>query len=353
MTSLTKSSSSVAAANVSCQTAQKKSYHVGRRILLTLMIALASLTGFVRPLAAQFTGPALTTPPPSHSTPVPTTSTTVLYPKNPVIYLSPGDVVAVHLYGSAEYAPIVRVSLDSTMQLPLIGVISVKGLTIDQTEDLIAKRLKQLGMYLDPQVTIEVTESIAASVTLTGEAHAVVPVTGQRSLLEVLALAGGLPATASRIVSIDRPGVANPIVVDLGTDPLQSKQANIPVYPGDTIVTSRVGVVYLLGDFHNVGAIPIVQSSPLTLLQVASLGGGPRNVARYSQLRIIRTNGTERSLIHVDLMKVMKGHAPDPILQADDIVYLPDNLIKDLLSNGGAGVLVGLASVALYAVPIL
>ncbi len=353
MTSLTNLSSSVAALTVSDQTTEKKSAFAGGRPLLLLLLILASLAGLDRPLSAQFTGPALMTPPPQRNPLVPTTASTVLYPKNQVIYLSPGDVVSVHIYGSAEYAPIVRVSLDNTMQLPLIGVISVKGLTIDQTEDLIAERLKTLGMYLDPQVTIEVTESTASSVTITGEAHAVVPVTGQRSLLEVLAVAGGLPPTASRVISIDRPGVTKPIIVDLGTDPLQSKQANIPIFPGDTIVTSRVGVVYLLGDFKAVGAIPIVQSSPLTLLEVASLGGGPRNIAKYSDLRIIRTNGTERSLIHVDMMKVMKGHAPDPILQADDIVYLPDSLLKNTISSGGISILLGVASLLIYSIPVL
>lgn len=346
-------SNSVAALPVSSPVAGERNFSANGRFLLGLLFVLASLAGFSRPGLAQFTGPALMTPPTQRNPIVPTTSAAVLYPKNQVIYLSPGDVVAVHVYGSPEYGPIVRVSLDSTMQLPLIGVISVKGLTIDQTEDLIASRLKTLGMYLDPQVTIEVTESIASSVTITGETHAVVPVTGQRSLLEVLAVAGGLPATASRIISIDRPGVSKPIVVDLGTDPLQSKQANIPIYPGDTIVTSRVGVVYLLGDFHNVGAIPIVQSSPLTLLEVASLGGGPKNIAKYSDLRIIRTNGTERSLIHVDMMKVMKGHAPDPILQADDIVFLPDSLLKNTISSGGISILLGAASLLIYSIPIL
>lgn len=314
-----------------------------------LLLLFALLAGLASTANAQFTGPALMAPPPSRETVVPTTSTALLHPRDTTLHLQPGDVVAVHLYGSPEYTPLVRVSLDGTMQLPLIGVISVKGLTLDQTEDLIASRLKTLGMYNNPQVTVDVTESAASSVTVSGELHAVVPVSGERSLLQILAVAGGLPPTASRVISIDRPGVAKPIVVDLGTDPLESSRSNIPVFPGDTIITSRVGVVYLLGSFRNVGAVPIVQSSPLTLLEVASLGGGPRVESKYSDLRIIRTDGNKRTLLKVDMMKVMKGHAPDPILQADDIVYLPNSLIKSLITSGGLSVLLGVASVALYA----
>ena len=121
-----------------------------------------------------------------------------------------------------------------------------------------------------PQISIQLTESPNQIATITGELHGVVPVIGQRRLFDVLAAAGGLPPTASHIITIQRAGVAQPIVIDLGTDPAQSDKANIPIFPRDTIVVSRVGVVYLLGAFKKQGAIPLPQTSPLTLMQVAA-----------------------------------------------------------------------------------
>ena len=155
-------------------------------------------------------------------------------------------------------------SLDGTLQLPLIGVVSVRGLTIDRAENLIAQKLKTAGMYNDPQVTIQIIESTNGVITISGEAHAVVPASSERGLLEVIAAAGGLPITASHTIVIDRPGVEKPIVVDLGNDPLHSKEVNVPLYPGDTVVVSRVGVIYMLGEFKTPGVIPIQQNSPLT-----------------------------------------------------------------------------------------
>ena len=64
---------------------------------------------------------------------------------------------------------------------------------------------------------------------------------------------GGLPTTASHIITINRTGVAEPITVDLGTDPAKSAAANIPIFPRDTIIVPRVGVVYLLGAFKTPG----------------------------------------------------------------------------------------------------
>ncbi len=108
MNSLTNLSNSVAMPAASGRIAQKKSFLASGRPMLFLLLLLVSLTGLDLSLSAQFTGPALMTPPAQRNPVVPTTAATVLYPKNQVIYLSPGDLVAVHIYGSLEYAPIVR-----------------------------------------------------------------------------------------------------------------------------------------------------------------------------------------------------------------------------------------------------
>lgn len=82
----------------------------------------------------------------------------------------------------------------------------------------------------------------------------------------MLAIAGGLPSTDSHTVGINRPGLPEQIVINLGTDPAKSDLANIPVFAGDTIVVPRIGVVYRLGTFKVQGPIPLQQNSPLTLM---------------------------------------------------------------------------------------
>jgi len=312
-----------------------------------LVLVAAILILQPSPAHSQFSGPALTLP--SLGGPVSSSPNTASRPHLLPAKLSPGDLVTVHLYGSSDYGPIVRINLDGTIQLPLIGIISVANLTVGQAEDLIEQRLKSEGMYLDPQITLEIAETSAQVVTVAGEAHTVIPVTGERHLLELLAIAGGLPPTASHRITVNRPGVDEPIVVDLPTDPLRSQQANILIYPGDTIVLARVGVVYLLGQFRAPGAIPITQNSPLTLMQATSLAGGALFNARYDDLRIIRTVDHERTLVKVDVKQVMLGKLPDPILQPDDILFLPTSPMKAALSSGGLSVLLNLASVMLIA----
>jgi polysaccharide export outer membrane protein len=51
----------------------------------------------------------------------------------------------------------------------------------------------------------------------------------------------------------------------------------------------------------------------------------------------------------VNLSRVIAGKDPDPILQNDDIVMVPTNLIKAAIKGGGVGIAIGLV----YAIPLL
>ena len=253
------------------------------------------------------------------------------------------------LFGVLDFSPPVRVSADGNIQLPLIGIVPVGGLTIERAENLIAQRLIDAGMYRNPQVSLQITEAASQFVTLSGEMHGIIPIAGERRLLDVISAAGGLPVTASHVITIQRPGLEKPIVVDLGTDPTRSANANVTVLPRDTILISRVGVVYMLGAFKAQTAIPLQQTTPLTLLQATALAGGANFEGKHSDLRIIRTTGLERKLVVVDLRDVQRGKAPDPLLQADDIVFLPTDALRGALKNGGLNTITGIASLLIIA----
>jgi polysaccharide biosynthesis/export protein len=315
---------------------------------------------------AQFSGPALGISTPVNPPVVITTDQAILYPTNRDIYLGREDLLTVRLYGSTDYTPTVRVGIDGTIQLPLVGSLQVEGLTLHQAQDLIAHKLIAAGMYRDPQVSIQITESPNQIATVIGEVHGIVPIMGERHLYDVLAAASGgglpnmtttvvvggtgLPTTASHIITINRYGQKDPITVDLGTDPAKSVAANIPIFPRDTIIVPRVGVVYVLGAFKIQGAIPLQQNSPMTLMKVAALAGGPGFEGQESDLRIIRSIGVDRQVVRVDIRKVIQGKAPDPVLQPEDIVFLPTNPMKAAIKSGGLSTLLGIASILLIAI---
>jgi polysaccharide export outer membrane protein len=309
--------------------------------LVTLMIGATA--------QAQFSGPSIAASTPVNLPVTLTTDPAILYPQNRDIRLGAGDLIAVRIYGAGDYLPQGPITLDGSVQLPLIGNIHVDGLTLHEAERLIAGKLIAAGMYRDPQVTVQLMESPNQIATLTGEVRGIVQLRGSKRLLDVIAASGGLPATASHVVTIHRVGLNQPIVVDLGTDPATSEHANVPIFAGDTIVTARTGVVYILGAFKNQGAVPLQQNSPLTLMQAAALSGGPGFEGKSKDLRLIRTIGLERKIVRVDIRRVMDGKDPDPVLQVDDIVFLPSSAMKAAVKSGGLSTLLGFASILLIA----
>jgi len=305
----------------------------------------AMLFGLAIPVSAQFNGPSIQTGGQLNQ-PTPLTSDPTLLNPNPRdVRLVLGDQITVRVFGQGDYSPTVRIGTDGNVELPLIGVVSLDHLTITEAERLIAAKLIEAHIYKDPQVTIQVSDGPNGTVTIVGEVHGLVPIVGSRRLLDVLAAAGGFTSSASHVITINRPGTPRPIIVDLGTDPATSTLANVPIFPGDTIVVARTGVVYLLGSFRSQGAIPLTSNTPLTLLEVASLSGGPSFVAKYNDLRLIRTVGDHRTVVTLDMKKIMYGKAPDPILQSNDIIFLPDSFIKSSMTNGTLSTILSLVSV--------
>jgi polysaccharide biosynthesis/export protein len=274
---------------------------------------------------------------------MPTTSaTSMLYPSED-FRLSPGDLIAVHLF-MEDYSATARIGMDGTVHLPFIGSVPVQGLSVAAAQELIADRLRTGRFYKEPEVIIQVLNTVNGTVLITGEVHGEVPVTNQRSLREVLLTAGGLPANASHTVKIVRPGLPEPIVVELGPDLAASSTADVPVHPHDIIQITRASVVYVLGAFLRQGAVPLDQATPLTLLQCAALSGGINFEGKYKDLRLIRTVGSERKVVEVDIKKIRDGKASDPILQANDIVFLPTDNTKAVLKSLGIGGVLGMVS---------
>lgn len=279
------------------------------------------------------------------SSATPYANQSMLYPGDD-FHLEPGDLILVRVF-MQDYVQTARLGSDGSVKLPFIGSVPLEGLTVRAAQTLIAERLRAGEFYKNPEVTIQVLDTVNGSVIVTGEVHAIVPVSTERSLREVLLIAGGLPATASHTVKIVRPGMAEPIVVDLGTDLAASSTASLPIHPHDIIQISRASVVYVLGAFQHQGAVPLDQAAPLTLLQVAALSGGINFEGKYADLRLIRTVGSERKVVKVDMKKVRDGRAPDPLLQANDIIFLPTDGMKAVLKSLGTGGVIGLAALLL------
>ena len=173
----------------------------------TLAILLAA-SSIAAPALAQTPTPTSSFPSAAAQSSTPTAtplaSQSMLYPGEDFL-LGPGDLIAVRVFLQSDYQATVRLTPDGAVELPFIGSVALSGLTIRQAQDKIADDLRTGGYYRSPEVTIQVLESINGSIIVSGEVKYVVPATGPRRLIDVISVAGGLPAIASHTVHIIRP----------------------------------------------------------------------------------------------------------------------------------------------------
>ena len=106
---------------------------------------------------------------------------------------------------------------------------------------------------------------------------------GARTLFDVISLAGGTTPKAGKLISIThRDTPQAPTTVSLSNDSTESIRSNVPIYPGDTIVVSKAGMVYVSGDVHRPSAVPMDNTS-MTVLQALAVAEGTNPTANLNK----------------------------------------------------------------------
>lgn len=103
------------------------------------------------------------------------------------------DLLAISVFGVQELAKDVRVNSNGQISLPLIGGVMAGGLTIPELEAALAQKYAS-GYLQKPQVSVFVKEFTSQRVTLEGAVvkPGIYPITGRTSLLQAIALGGGV-----------------------------------------------------------------------------------------------------------------------------------------------------------------
>lgn len=266
--------------------------------------------------------------------------------------LSTGDQLNVHMYDFPELAAGVQVHVDSEglIRLPYVGPIQVVGKLPSQLEQQIVELLQTKGLVKHPNVTVDVLTGASMGVDVLGQVLSprTVPLFAPAHLSYVLAQAGGLSGLAERKVTILRRGDQSPISVDYDPDAPNPAALSTLVYPGDIVTANNRGVYFVGGEVNRPGIYPMggamsvgqVQASNgegmvknITLLGALSQAGGITAIAARSHLHILRTVDGKRVDIEVNQVKLSEGKVADPILQPNDIIYLPPSYWRQQTNN--------------------
>jgi polysaccharide export outer membrane protein len=240
------------------------------------------------------------------------------------VKLGPGDLIEVSVYNVPELATKARVSNSGEVYLPLIDYVHVDGLTQEEAQTVIEKRLTDGGFVRNPHVTVFVDEATSQGVTLLGEVGkpGIYPDVPDHKLYEVISQAGGFTPSASRKIAIIRRNQPDPIRIDLPRNLADDISGNVEILPGDTITVPRAPIIYVVGDVGRPSGL-LVDNGTLTVLQALALAGGTNHTAKLGGVRLIRKTPSGMTETRIQLKKMLEAKAPDVTLQADDILFVP------------------------------
>ncbi len=268
-----------------------------------------------------------------------------------LVKLGPGDLIEVSVYNVPELATKARVSNSGDVYLPLIDYVHVDGLTQEEAQTLIEKRLADGGFVRSPHVTIFVDEAASQGVTVIGEVMkpGIYPDVADHKLYEVISEAGGFSAAASRKIAVIRRNQPDPIRINLPHNLADDLSGNIDILPGDTINVPRAPIIYVVGDVGRPSGL-LVDNGTLTVLQALALAGGTNRTAKLGDARILHKGPTGTTETKIQVKKMLEAKAPDVTLQADDILFIPVSAGK-VAAAKTAEVAIALATAAsIYAI---
>jgi polysaccharide biosynthesis/export protein len=272
-------------------------------------------------------------------------------PQQPVSHeyvLGPDDQLKIWALGVDELTDKpYRVDPAGYLDLPEIGRVKAAGLTLAGLRAELVERLKKLVLH--PQVSIDIVEYGSQPVTVMGAVNqaGVRQLQGSKTLMEVIALAGGLRADAGSTIKIARETDRGPIPLpDAKPDPTgkysvaavripdilaaRDPADNIMIQPHDVITVPLADRVSVIGDVKKPGPILLTNRSTISALEALALaeGLGPQPQPQNARVLRLVPGSIERKQIAIDLRKVQAGKAEDIALRPDDILFVPTSAPK-------------------------
>lgn len=278
-----------------------------------------------------------------------TSSTPAAAATEPLI--GPGDLIEFRVFGAPDMTQELRINGAGEAMVPLAGPVKIGGMTASEAQRAIESRLKDGGYLRNPRVSLFTKEYAMQGVSVLGEVGrpGVYPIQGQRRLYDLISQAGGITQRAGRSVTISRRSEPDKAIhYVLNNDPSKSMELNVEIFPGDTIVVSRAGVVYVVGNVAKPSGFTMENNDHLTVLEAIALAGGTGPGASLNSAKILRRSNGDMEQIETPLKPIFSAKSEDVPLRPGDILFVPDSKAKGLARRGLESIVQITTGLAIY-----
>ncbi|MBI5625240.1 MAG: polysaccharide export protein [Elusimicrobia bacterium] len=159
--------------------------------------------------------------------------------------ISPTDLVDITVFQQEDLTRKIRVTQNGTVALPLIGVVKIGGLSVDQASALLAEKYKEF--VINPQVSIFINEYAQRKIYVMGEVKSPgsfdLPVEAKLTVIEAITLAGGFTPIAApdrtKVVRV-RDGQNQSFAIEVSAITKRGeKDKDITLEPNDVVVVPQ------------------------------------------------------------------------------------------------------------------
>jgi polysaccharide export outer membrane protein len=152
--------------------------------------------------------------------------------------IGPRDVLEISVFGVPELSGSVTVADNGSIQVPLLGETPATGKTVRELQQDVAAKLA-INYLQNPQVTVVVKEYNSSAVILTGEVNkpGLYPLTGEMTLLQLVASGGGFKENSDSTVLVLRNANGKRSAARFDVSAIEDGRARDPLMQaGDTVV---------------------------------------------------------------------------------------------------------------------
>src|SRR5215831_6173443 len=278
-----------------------------------------------------------------------------------------GDVLEIRVYNRPQLSrDAVRVEGNGMIRMPLIdGEIQAAC----KTEGELAKEIsvRYARYYRNLPVDVFIKEYHAREVALIGAVNEQGRYQMQRHirLLELLTYAKGPSEKAGETINIVRgprmdscagetSAAANQeglITLPLNDTLRGVEAANPYVEAGDIVTIPEAEQVFVVGNVYAPKSLPLKEA--LTVSRAIAMAGGPLRDSKTDHVRVVRRSagGGSQSEMYVNLTAIARKKEADLVLQANDIVEVPESTGKSLIRSLMGAVAPSVAQVPVRVIP--
>lgn len=170
------------------------------------------------------------------------------------------DLLQISVFGVKDLDQEVRVNSNGQVSLPLLGAVPAAGKTVQDLESELARRYAA-GFLQNPQVSVFVKEYTSQRITLEGAVAkpGIYPITGRITLLQGIALAGGVDNNTADLSGIVLMRTINGKRMAAAYDLRDVRRGNVDdplLYGDDIIVVEQSGSKTLMRRF--IESVPVL-----------------------------------------------------------------------------------------------